>query len=128
MSKLTDIDAMLDANRGAFRAAQIEHLERHGRYWQGPVTHDSVPITTAAPRHQDQAVSISGRTWRDMLPGLADARIPFRARCDEYETADGRGYLMTIEAVMSGATWAKVIDYGPGGMSRDWFQPPAVVA
>lgn len=128
MSRLESVNALILSATTEFRAAQVAHLQAHGRYWQGPVTHDSVPITTAAPRHQDQAVSISGRTWRDMLPGLADARIPFRARCDEYETADGRGYLMTIEAVMSGATWAKVIDYGPGGMSRDWFQPPAVVA
>lgn len=120
MSKLTDIDLMLDASRGKFRAAQIEHLEQHGRYWQGPVTHDSVPITTAAPRHQDQAVSISGKTWRDMLPGLADARLPFRARCDEYESTQGRGYQLRVEAVMSGQTWVKVIDFGPNAAPGEW--------
>ena len=122
MSKLTDIDLMLDANRSAFRSAQIEHLTQYGRYWQGPVTHDEVPVSPTHADNQDIAVAQSGVTWRGMLPGLAEAPLPFSAVCDEYQSTSGRGYLMTITTVMDDVTWVLKIDYGPGGFSQGWMQ------
>lgn len=124
MSRLTDVDAFINNAREGFRAAQISHFEEFGRYWQGPFTHTTVPTISAVPTAADTPAQEGLKTWRDMLPGLANLKLTFRASCDEYDSSEGKGYQLRVEAVQLGVTYTKVFNFGPLQVDSAWKPLP----
>ena len=101
------------------RSRQLAFFQAHGRYFQGPPTHTTLPVDAALTPPDNLAQEIDDqpeqKTWQD-LP----AALPARLTIHTYAGPKGQGYIAIVEGLLNGQHHSRSADYGPGGNDVAW--------
>ena len=118
-SKLSALTLNLGPEIGA---VQSLHLSLHGRFWQGAMTHATVPAdgVPAAP-NLDVKPSDEGASWRSMgieLPAQCEAAFSVEA----YVGPHGPGYVLHTHVISQAVRYHRAIASGPESWrGHDWL-------
>ena len=94
------IETDLAARYADIKAAQDAYFAAHGRYFQGVLTHTSIPAHTVAVQNDAAPDNMAGHptdqaeTWNDFLPGIAGQSMPAALETHVYDGPDGPGWTL----------------------------------
>ncbi len=125
------VDAFITNQWPTIQARQDTFRTNAGRYWQGLMTHTASPAHTNAADGSalgDRlAFGPSGQasTWLDMFPEWASELLPAAITIDVYESAQGHGWTLRVQAQHNGVEWRRVVNVGSETQRVEaWRQAP----
>jgi hypothetical protein len=110
------VDTALSNLWGSITARQDTYFANHGsqRYWQGLITHGSIPAdgVTATPTVGSTVPSyeVSADAWP---AGILSQSLPMALEIHQYVRPDGvAGYVGIVRVVIAGNLWMRAQDSG----------------
>jgi hypothetical protein len=118
----TQCDAVLATLQTNLVSIQATHLASNGRYWQGKQTPSSVPAEGVKPAPDLSLKPLGGQSWQEKAVPLP-AGLECSVEVQEYVGPKGKGYVVLGRIILSGRTYAKVVNVGPEvERNQDWVE------
>lgn len=120
------IDSAIATRWDLITAQQEALLQATGNYWQGLLTHSTIPADGAAipPDRAGEKPSGQPYSWLD-LQGLP-SEMASALRCDSYAGPQGKGYVLVMMVEIEGIVYERLINVGPEAYrSRGWHERPS---
>lgn len=98
---------------------QNAYLTNHGRYWQGLITHTSIPAhesTTSADSTGDKLTlrpTDQTETWLDIFPEWSSESLAAAVVMDVYSGPEGQGWIATVFVKFNGTIYKRTKATGP---------------
>lgn len=120
---LDDINVEVSTWLTTANAYQSSYYQAHYTYQQVLWSHTIAPSVSTAPDNllarPDDQIATGQDFW---LGANLPAATAYRVRVDVYNGPAGPGYVVILEAVVSGQSWLKMINVGPETWrSTEWF-------
>jgi hypothetical protein len=121
------VDTFVADNKDKLKNRQDQFKAKHGRFWQGPMTHTVTPDDGAVTA-PDLTIKANGyiSTWGHVLKGANawPAIWPCACVVNVYVSPLGHGWTLTTLVTKNGKTHARVRDFGPANGDANWSQAP----
>lgn len=115
-SELATIDSLLATYLPKFSNYESNYLLTKGRYYQALWSHSTAPANLAlvAPDLLAFKPTDQLESWQSLWDTLAviGGKSPCRMRIDVYDGPQGKGYVVTVEAILNGTSWSRSINIG----------------
>lgn len=119
-AELQYYDAQIDVLLPRLAVFQANYYAVNGRYYQALTSHAAPPevpevpdMITEHPTDQPEDLALFWETFAELPAALA-----WSFSIDTYSSPDGDGYVLNVDTVIDGDTWARSINFGPA--SEDW--------
>lgn len=114
-AELEYYDAQIAVMVPRLEAFQTQYYGVNGRYYQALESHTTAPDVPTVPdginnSPTDQPEDLA--LFWDSFAALPEV-LAWSFHIDTYSGPDGDGYVLTVTTVIDGATWQRVINYGP---------------
>jgi streptogramin lyase len=115
----TKVDDWLALKWPTVKSRQQTYFDNHGRYWQGLITHSSVPVFTtnsdgdAIPDDLSFKPTDGLLSWEDIFPDWEGALLPCAIKIDVYDGPQGMGYVGVVFVRYNGTVYSRSQNVGP---------------
>jgi hypothetical protein len=129
----TAIDNFVTNKWPTIVARQENYRTNKGTYWQGLPTH------LACPEHSngtdgsklgdrlDEGPEGQFSTWLNVFPEWLSDILPACVKVDVYDSPDGQGWVLTVEATHNGTKYRRSQNVGPEShRTQGWHIVPAL--
>lgn len=124
---LTRANAQFDAIYNLIVTRQEKYISTHKIYWQGLMTHSSLPehsdfVSADRPPDRLSAHPTDVKwSWLDMFPGEMTGALPFAVWVESYDGPRGRGFVVHAAMRHNGDTLWKSRGFGAEkDHNHDW--------
>lgn len=113
------VDNWLTARWPIIVSRQDTFFANKGRYWQGLLTHLTLPVytnvTDGASIGNNMLVETTDNkeSWQQLFPELLAVNLPAAVRCDVYNGPAGHGYAVTVYIRFNSTIYSRTENVGP---------------
>lgn len=115
----TRVDNWLATHWPQFVARQENYFTNKGRYWQGLLTHTTVPPHTSGADGDSIGDRINihptdqFEDWITAFPEWENVALPAAVKVDVYDGPQGKGYCATLYVRFNGVLYSRAQNVGP---------------
>lgn len=123
--KLNAVDNAFQSKLNRIKNYESSYLIAHGRYFQALRTHTNIPDgNNAAIDRGNSKPDYQAETLQALLDGAnVPNQIPNSFRIDQYDGANGQGYVIILEVIACGKHMMRSVNVGAETYrDQDWFE------
>lgn len=120
------VDTWLTNKVPVLVARQNTYFTNHNRYWQGLITHASIPAHVTATAGDATADKLTftptdqAESWLDILPEWQPEVFAAAAVISVYSGPGGKGWNLTVWVRFNGTIYQRQKWWGPENQDYDW--------
>lgn len=113
------VDNWVDTRWPTVVARQETFFANRGRYWQGLITHSTIPTHTTTVDGSSLADRLNSgptdqnSTWANVFPEWLTDLFPAAVWVDSYKGPLGYGWTLNVLARYNGNLWRRIVNVGP---------------
>lgn len=115
-----EAEALLQDLKAQMDLIQSQVLASSGRYWQGAITHNPIPMDgNETPPNLSAKPTNELKGWADRGVQLPNAMV-LATEVHVHQSSEGSGYTVIGTIQIGQKLWRKCLGTGSGAMNHDW--------